>query len=149
MQVKRLFFYNNCAITGKVSFGRNIRSGYFYTNYLCMKTLFLVLLISVVQPLLAQDQSNTPPAVATTNSGILVVRVFEPHTIGLGQPMILLTYDGGKTEEILLKKVNKDNAAFNAEVLQRTLVRLKLEGFVIKAATGGDFYSTYILERIL
>jgi hypothetical protein len=110
-----------------------------------MKKVFLALLfLFATQTTFAQSEPTPTPA---TELRILVMRVFEPHTIGIGQPMILLTYGPGRTEEILLKKVNKDNAAFNAEVLQKTMERIKNEGYVLMTATGGDFFSTYIFEK--
>lgn len=112
-----------------------------------MKKVILAALFLFLTGQVTYAQEAATVTQTTEASSILVMRVFEPHTIGLGQPMILLTYGPGKTEEILLKKVNKDNAAFNAEVLQKTLERLKAEGYVLMTATGGDFYSTYIFER--
>jgi hypothetical protein len=112
-----------------------------------MKTYFLFLALSFT-PVAFLHAQETPQVHQNQNVGeILVMRVFEPHTIGLGQPMILLAYPNGKTEEILLKKVNKENAAFNAEVLQKTITQLRDQGYVLKTATGGDFYSTYVFEK--
>ncbi|HLG33616.1 MAG TPA: hypothetical protein VI757_01945 [Bacteroidia bacterium] len=76
-----------------------------------------------------------------------VIKVLEPISGVLMSAGIFLSYGNGKTETAEFESLTYKKAPRNAETLHSYFVRMKKEGYKLKAATGGDYNSTYIFEK--
>ena len=76
-----------------------------------------------------------------------IMRIAEPYG-GPAASGIVLSYSNGKSEPVKeLENLKIKNAASNLAIINSYLVRLKKEGYKLKAVTGGEYMSTYIFEK--
>jgi hypothetical protein len=95
----------------------------------------------------AFSDRSKPIETTEKESDWVLVRIHEPFNLGIGSPAMYIQYADGKTEEILLRKRDKQSTGPNSEIIYNGLDKFFKKGFKIEHMSGGDNFTTIILKK--
>jgi hypothetical protein len=110
-----------------------------------LKSLLLFLLPILLMAVWAF--TATEPENSDKNADWVLVRIYEPGTLGKGFPGIFVTYPDGKTDEIVLRKLERQTIVSNGDIIYKALDGLFKQGYEITQMTGGNDFQTLILKK--
>jgi hypothetical protein len=112
-----------------------------------MKTKTVAIFLLPILLIAAWAFTSAEPEKVKESSDWVLVRIYEPGTLGKGFPGIFVTYPDGKTDEIVLRKLERQTIVSNGDIIYKALDGLFKQGYEITQMTGGNDFQTLILKK--
>jgi len=72
----------------------------------------------------------------------LSMKVFEDYSAAVNYSQIIIAYEDGKIEEIVLEKGKPSNRQVNLQKINETINKLSLKGYQLLTESGTDYQGT-------